>query len=260
MVADRERSMRRVIDLRKALVAENPSRVDLRYKLAAAHNNLGFVLHNSNSTRPELAEPEIRLAVELFGRLVEDYPDVVLYRSGQANGQRHLGQVLGKAGRTADGEAALRRAIDLYAALVRDYPDQPEFRRSLMTTLAWLAVELHGTRPLDALEIRKRQQATAQSLVDDFPNDTSYRADLGYTLIDLAVTLHTLGRDDEAEAALCRAVTIHESLAAEFPREPSYRRALAVALNNLATVIEDRPARLDEAEAHLRRASSYTNP
>ncbi len=70
--------------------------------------------------------------------------------------------------------------------------------------------------------------------------DPGMRSRRAATLGRLGTLYHETGDDDQAMAALRKAVEIHESLVTEFPQNVSYRRGLCVHANNLGAVLQSR--------------------
>ncbi len=167
-------------------------------------------------------------ALVWYEELAQDTAEDPASRSGVADAQARVGQILWLLGQHQAAEAANRRAVALYQDLAADFSDQPEYRHHLAQSqrqlgrLLWLTgrTEKAETAYNDALAIQL-------PLAAQYPANTDYLADLASTHFYLGNLLQQTRRLPAAEAAYQEALALQQHLREERPDQPEYRQGLA---------------------------------
>lgn len=187
--------------------------------------------------------------------------------SGSAEARRDLARthadlawLIATGDRLAEVEAAHRAALRLREELCRNHPENPDYASDLAGTLTDLALAARDAgRNTEAQELFARAAAVLERLADethDGEDRIDLANDLAFTKRSEARLLRAIGREDEAEGALRRAVELHERLLAEHPVHEDRIRWHARFGANLALLGRwlEEADRFDEAEAALERA------
>ena len=125
-----EESLRRSLALLDGLTSDGPPSADLRFRLAAARNNLGEWL--ASASRPGEAEAAFGQAIALFAGLAGEFPAVAAYKSTLGQARANLGEFLVARGRTDDARALLEEGIrDERAALAPGLDARDSLRKHL---------------------------------------------------------------------------------------------------------------------------------
>jgi eukaryotic-like serine/threonine-protein kinase len=132
-------SLRRSLELLDALALEDSKSPDLRFRLAAARNNLGEWLATVN--RPAEAEVAFRNSLELFGGLTVEFPAILAYKSTLGQARANLGEFLVAQHRSDDARALLEEGIKEERAAVASLPGARQTLRKHLGTLASLQLE-----------------------------------------------------------------------------------------------------------------------
>jgi tetratricopeptide (TPR) repeat protein/tRNA A-37 threonylcarbamoyl transferase component Bud32 len=245
-----EASYRQAVLLYQQLTAEFPSRPELRWELAASHNNLGNLL--SDTGRLKEAEAAYAYAVAIFERLATEFPTRSEFRQELARSHNNLGVLLRATGRLKEAEAACTDAVAIFKQLAADFPTRSEFRRELALSHNNLGSLLRATGRLqDAEAAYADALAIQKQLAADFPTDSEFRQGLVLSHNNLGNLLYSTGRPKEAELAHADALAIQKQLAADFPNRPEFRQDLARSHNNLGLLLRatGRPKEAELAHA-----------
>jgi serine/threonine protein kinase/tetratricopeptide (TPR) repeat protein len=148
----------------------------------------------------------------------------------------------------------LETAIPFYQDFVRQSRDDPELeseRGRAYQDLSSLRREL-GDQERALTELAEAEKIF-QLLTKTFPDKPAYLHSLAGALLSRGVALNELGRFDEAEQALRKALDFLEPLASKDSAAPEYRASMAKASSNLGELLRE-VGRTPEAETMLRRA------
>lgn len=126
--SEHEPFLRTAREILERLVQARPNDPELRNHLATCEHNLGFEYQRTQ--RPE-AERQYLRAIELRGRLVEDFPKVPDYAAAFAEDYVNLALLYALSNRPDQAGTAYKKVKDLLRPLVHDYPDRGEFALSL---------------------------------------------------------------------------------------------------------------------------------
>ncbi len=197
------------------------------------------------------AEAAYARAVDLYGRLADEFPDESAYRLSQAQGLRARGTALRGLGRLSDASASLRSALALHERFFRGSLPDPAYRFELTGALLSYGNVLRQIgRCHDAVATFRRGLALFDGLPEPTASDR-YRS--GQLSIDLGSLLYWCFRHDaEAEKTVRRGAQTLEGLLTSVGNGPdtaAYRQSLADGYTELAhTLGTEGMGRLDEAE------------
>ncbi len=232
--------------------ADTGQEEESRAGAARAFGNVGMI-HNVLSQRKE-AEEAWNSSVEMYNRLVDDYPAVPVYRQELAQVLSGLSSVCYHTRRIAEAKSFREKNLAIHRRLVADFPDEPGYRNDLATAVRGWGLLLKNTG-----EPREAEQAYRESLeihrqqTNDFPKDTGYLQELAQTQMDLADVLMQLDRSAEAEELQREAMAAYAKLTVEFPLNRNFHDLHAMCLNDLGNLLRA-AKRNDEAEKVLREA------
>jgi serine/threonine-protein kinase len=253
--AEAEKAHRTGIGILEELARASPSDPVLRMELLTIHLQYCDPLHVSG--KGEEALTNIRRAVAIAEKLVEDFPDVCAHHDRLVDARNYLASaltfrqpdeaekilrrnLLGGAG-SHNQEATYRVLGDVFMA-TRRVPEAEDAYRQALQYVEKKAAERTSAMPPLALHLRALARALAiqrpeeaekhfrraieldEKLATDFPASPHYRHDLASEHIDHAEVLKQLGRKAEAEKAYRRAVDLYERLATDFPTIPMFQR------------------------------------
>lgn len=241
-----------------AFMSQEPSSLDVRQDLAAAHLRLGHI--SRMLERPLDAVAQYQDTVTQFRQLVEANPNAEAYRRSLADAYNWLGETLRPlAGRATEAEAAYDAARDLQQELVAGRPSDLSVQQALARTLynrgilraasarprdpAFLAADQDFREAIAILERVVAQGGTSlasQELARAFNNRAGLLA-------------QDATRLEEARALYERAVAIDEALLAKEPHNREFAMELATFSSNLADLLRERG---DSAAALVRNAQA----
>ena len=128
------------------------------------------------------AEAELRTALAMQQKLVDDNPAVTGFRQSLAMIGTNLGSLLRDMGKSSPAEAEYRKALPIWQKLADDNPSVTEFQNGLARShneLGWL---LSNTgKSLEAEAEYRKALALYQKLADDNPAVTDFRSSLAET-------------------------------------------------------------------------------
>jgi tetratricopeptide (TPR) repeat protein len=253
--AESEKAFRTGIGMLEELARASPRDSALRVELWRIH--LQFAGPLGALGKGEEALTNIRQAVAIAEKLVEDFPDVCDHRDCLVEGRDYLASAL-IARQPDEAERLLRQNLmggarghgllstyrllgDLFLA-TRRLPEaeeacrqglkcaekmateRPSTQSNLGIHLRLLARSLATRRPQEAEEHLRRAIPIYEKLATDFPASPHHRHHLAMAHIEHAEVLKQLGRTAEAEKAYRRAVDVYEKLATDFPTIPMFRQ------------------------------------
>ena len=136
-----------------------------------------------------------------------------------AKAHRRIGELRQRLGQFDAADTAFGRSAALFEALAVEFPDSPDDRHALAETLIVHEPRSDAPDALEpALERWRRAREIEEKLAGDLPDQMEYVAALAGIESKLGVILDRLGRTDDAEASLQRAVDLRTSLAERFPQ------------------------------------------
>jgi tetratricopeptide (TPR) repeat protein len=244
---------------RKALEVE-PSNPQYRQFLGNHYSLLSEIAlaqDNAGSVAKE-AEDACRQALQVYKKLVADFPAVRDYRKSLGAGHNRLGILLHETGRPKEAEDACRQALQVYEKLAADFPALPEYASGSAATLHVLAQALQAEKRLpDARQMVQKAIVLQDKALAVEPGNPQYRQFLGnhYLLLSgIALAQDNVGSAaKEAEEALREALQVFEKLAADFPTVPGYRKSLGASHFGLVILLH-KTGRPKEVEDALRQA------
>ena len=249
--ADAERAQRQGLALLDAVAAEAPAVPRYRSELAGCCAGLGDLVRLIRGQYVE-AEALLRRAVSLSEQLVAEAPANRAYRAQHASALQRLGYLQGMRGQSAAGIEMLRRGQGLLEVLAsEESPNAYRLERAGGANSLGLMLRLGG-RPADAVAAHRQ----AVSLLSAGPGIAAVDptdAELARTYAHLGFALAQLGRRDEAEQAIRKALAGREALLAASPLAAADRQETALIYTSLAALLQA-GERLPEAEQAYRRA------
>jgi serine/threonine protein kinase len=221
--SEAEPALRRAVELREHLLAENPSDADFRAALGASVVDLGRYLQATG--RHEDAWGAYNRAVDLLTG-----PAAPLGAADQSRLAAALAALAGlqNRDRAAETRQLLEQAIERQRAALAARPRHPRYRAALAAQLAALGRTLSQLRDDARAEAAYREAANMlDRLVDDFPRTPHFSDEAARRLVDLGDLLRAAGRAHEAHDAYVRAAARWTTLMDEYPTWPGYARDLA---------------------------------
>ncbi|MEW6743619.1 MAG: serine/threonine-protein kinase [Planctomycetota bacterium] len=202
---------------------------------------------------PGWEEECLEKATRLLQELHENQPSVPGFRRLLACCYRDLPPDFGF---RPENMTRLEEAAKILEDLVEEFPHVPDFRHDLCETYARLDVRGPSVPPevLPALEeLLVKGWAISEELVVLRPDVPSYVACQVRILLKLGDVLQRLGRGEDAEARLRKALAVQSSLANRFPEASTYEVWLAEVERSLSRILREQD-RLDEARTLLEEA------
>jgi tetratricopeptide (TPR) repeat protein len=244
------------IDVWSKLLAEVPSDLDIRSRLATCLGRLGTAYCDAG--RWDEAESTLnrgRLLCEKLPTTLVDDPRVTRDRVGFLE---ELGRLLLETGRLAEALECDNIAVTTQRALTRAPAATSDDRERLVKLLMKLAAVYTGLgRPADNERVLAEASDVADLLRAESPAQARHD-ELAATVLDLRA--NTIKSDPDraalAQQLFGRALAIRERLVAGAPRIPEYLAKLAATCDSIARLYHDQGA-FDQAEAFYRKALSY---
>jgi tetratricopeptide (TPR) repeat protein len=171
-------------------------------------NHLANVLYwrmlGSSRRRPETyskqAEQDLRKAIGLQKKLVEDFPAVPDYRYDLFRSQKTLAGLLGGTNRSDEAEIAFGNAAIISEELAADYPAVHYYLGALAGTYHSLGeFRVKDGRLAEAEGAFRKSIGVFDRLVAQFPDVPAYGPDRRQTYFHLASLLSVLHRSEEAD-------------------------------------------------------------
>jgi tetratricopeptide (TPR) repeat protein len=238
-------------------LAEGPIDTDT-YRLDLARSCYGLSVALINAGQHQEAEPICRRAVQLFRRLVEQFPGEPNYRVALGHslwelGGRSFDGIMAAAGRHEEAELANREALSLFEGLAAAHPEDNYFRQEAAFSNRLVGSILVGKgHTMLAVESLKRAVALYAELAARSPDNPFYQHELARTQLDLGDRHDAVNQFPEAEAACQQALDGFSRLAAETNSDIS-RCGLGHTYHKLG-IVRGRSGRLAEAIEDLANA------
>jgi tetratricopeptide (TPR) repeat protein len=248
---------RQAIASLEGLLAEDPTRVEVRVELAEALSWRGqsFLFRDDHSERGIRESEEcLRRYVAIYEQLTAQFPGSADYRLRHIMSMSRLALRLGG---SADAVELARQAVLLARRLAADHPDRWEYRAQLGVSYGDLGSHLYRVgQAQEALdEFRKSFE-----ILDSVPGGLVANHALRDRSLDRLDTLEGnaawlkaiaaeillgLGRRDEAEPLLRESIAISAAAAADFPTFGANHFRLGMAKADLGQLLAD-SARMEE--------------
>jgi tetratricopeptide (TPR) repeat protein len=181
-----------------------------------------------------------REALDLYEKLVEEFPTVPDYREGLARTCNGLGLLLKNRNDKDKATHYYHRALALRQKLADELPALPEYRKDLAETHSNLGTLLQTqNRWTEAAGHYRQALVLQQRLAGEVPTSIEYHRDLAGTHNNLGNLLAQQNEGTKSVQEFGKALAIRQKLADDFPTVPLYRKDLADTLNNLAIVYKN---------------------
>ena len=167
-----------------------------------------------------------RAGLNIFDKLVEEYPAIVEYRRFQARCLNGCGVSLEELGQPTEALAYFQRARSAWKRVVDDNPAryaEPLELASTHNRIGWLLFGM--SRMTEALEQYDEAMAIFRKLIDTFPPRVlaRTRSELSNVLINISEIRRRQGRLADARENCDDAIAIREAVIKEFPEVLGYR-------------------------------------
>ena len=239
---------RKTLTIRKGLAAEFPDKLELRRKLARAHQDLGGGLRTIGQ-RAEAGE-QFRNSADVLTELLLAVPGDPDYRSALSDSYVSMGNVARDFGRQAESRDHYLEALKLQESLVAEFPESRLYKDSLASAhwgLAFLNKRMER-KDESARHYRKTiaiyDQIVAAAMADDTkPTKESqlealeYREFIANLHREFGVMLSDLGDDESGSKELAKSVAMHKGFSREFPSVDRYQVDFAKANRDYAQVL-----------------------
>jgi tetratricopeptide (TPR) repeat protein len=232
--AERERLWARGLASLESLAKDFPD--EPNYRDALANHGLGFARFLESTGRVKEAEQLMRTSLASALRLCEDFPDrqgTPHFPHNVVQGWLFLAENLNQQGRLSEAEEYYCKAMEVARKLAEVHPNERTYRDELAQihfqhgALCW---RLHHNQAADAYF--QMALAVSERLAEQYPHGGFYRHRLAGKLDYLGHFYTALGRPDDAEKVLRKAISIVEYLVKEEPGVPEYGLHLAWMLTN----------------------------
>lgn len=248
-----EQFLERVLAYYEGFTQQDTDEPIVRQERGRAYLRVGDVLRKLG--RLEEAESAYRRALEVLGKLANDYQASADFRHHLAHARHQLAALLATRGEASDeAESLYRQALNVQEALVNN-PNAPlAYQLDLAKTCKSLAdlYRIKGKRT-DAEASYRRAVELGEALLTASPKEPVVLNDLSGAYDKLGLLDRELGKYADADKAYRRALALQDSLAADYPTLPRHREALVAALNGLGLFLQD-TGKVDEGEKAIRRA------
>jgi tetratricopeptide (TPR) repeat protein len=246
-----------VLTYRQGFLLEKSSDPGVRRDAAKACMSAGSVLIALG--QPEKAEEPYRQAVDLFARLVEEFPDEEEDRHRLADSYNQLGQLLRRFLRYSEADQAHGHAIAILEELLPAARDSLRCHGHLANVLTnWGVVLERDGRPEQAERAYRRALELQEKVAEVRPTDANNQREWAMTRDGLGFLLWHQSRPGEAEAACREARDELQKLAKAYPAASAHRDLLARAWFHLG-VIWAGTERMEEAKQAHREAIAILN-
>jgi serine/threonine protein kinase/tetratricopeptide (TPR) repeat protein len=209
-----EKSLRRALALEEKQVVESPRVPDYRFVVGTIYLSLGILLKETG--RPEEAEEDLRLAIEIFEKLLNDFPGLKPsnYLTHLFTTRDTLISLLASSDKQHALEEAVQQArtVELWEKLRTKFSNQPRYLPEdgwMYRKLASLLVKLPN-RFIDAEAMHARDVATFKALVADAKGSNPWLEQLAQSHRQWGFDLWHIDRTKEAEAAFQQAIKLLE--------------------------------------------------
>jgi tetratricopeptide (TPR) repeat protein len=195
--------------LLEQLSAEYPHRPGYRNHLANVYFWRSRGPGRSLPEAPAEAEQDLRTAITLQRRLVEDFPAIPDYRFDLSRSVKTLGWLLRSTNRPAEAGAAFHEAIAIAERLANDHPTVHYYRARLAESYQTLGQFLAEQGQLSQAEDAYRRSVDcSERLIVELPDVPAHRRLLRETCFHFASLLRTSGRSDEEAVVYRKALAV----------------------------------------------------
>ena len=232
-----EEQYRKALELRRALLEEQPTDLTLMDETAHAQQGLAHLL--TQGARYDDAIEGFRDAIALREALVEARPAVSSYRGSLASVRQDLGLTFAYARRFPEARAEYEAAIAVFTALADEHPSVPRYRMVQARSRQNLG-ELLGRMNLHAEGIPWCELALAglERLAEEHPDNVEYQRDLATCANTLATMAQAVGLLEDAGRAYRRTADALAALLEGNPESTMFRSRLCATQYNLAQLSE----------------------
>jgi tetratricopeptide (TPR) repeat protein/tRNA A-37 threonylcarbamoyl transferase component Bud32 len=237
--------------LLEELITEQPDNLDYRAELGHCFTALGNAAPTSG--HGEECEPYRVRALQVYDELCRTHPDNTSWQRALAVCHTNLGGCCQAVERWPEAESHWREAVRIVEKLARQYPQEDGFELDLAVDYANLALlYAHTERVEKSFSLFRKADGCLTSLVQAHPDETSYRFTLAQTLRLWSANLEDVGRGEEANQVVTRAVEIMDVIVRENPTDAqnlSLLRGCLTARTHSFTLLH----RFDKGEADWQR-------
>jgi serine/threonine protein kinase len=249
-----ERDYDQALSIQKQLVADFPSRPELREELARGYFDRGLLRMDKGWLTE--AEQDFDQALIIRKQLAGNFSDRPELREDLVRSHISRGILLKDRSRFKEAEKEYDEAVSIQKQLAADFPSRDKFRQVLAeiytnraNLLTHMGLSKEAEKDYDqAVNIYKQ-------LAADFPTRPELRRDLAKNYHNRGYLLFKLRRHKDAEEDFDQAQSLSRQLAADFPASPEFRRMLALSHGDRARVL-GAAGRLKEAELEYERSLS----
>jgi tetratricopeptide (TPR) repeat protein len=157
----------------------------------------------SETGQPGAARREHEKALAIFQKLADAHPTVTQHLSDLAISRNNLGTVLMAAGQPAEARRTYEQALTIRRKLAREHPEAPGYASDVgaaLNNIAW--IDLADHRFVEARDQLRQAIDWQKKALAANPRNPTYRQFLARHLGNLVHAARSLGRKDEAAAAL----------------------------------------------------------
>jgi tetratricopeptide (TPR) repeat protein len=198
---------------------------NVRSELAKGHYSLSKVFYDLGRHRE--AADECQASLDLYRKLVAEFPEAPEYRRQLGLCWWHLGLLRKIAGKVSEAEAELRGALAVTAELAASFPTVAQYRADLAGIHGMLALTLPKGAEEEEESHHRQAVALLQALADEFPNRPEHRYGLAIAHTNLGAFLSDRRKREAALVEYQQALVLTKRLAADFPAIPMHRQSLA---------------------------------
>jgi serine/threonine protein kinase len=242
----------KALQLREALVRDDPNGVENRHALADSYNKLGMLLWQTSER--DAALENCRKALALYEQLVADSPQERALLNDLSNAYLNAGMILLEQGNTADALQSQRRALAIFETLVASDPQDRQARRSLSRSYEKIGnVLLQNGNAAGALEFNRKALSLRSALAAEDSTNADFKRGVEISYEKIGDMLTRLGDFKGALESYRQELSICESLADADPANAQLRSELSSPYERLGATL----ARLGQPEralAYQRRA------
>jgi tetratricopeptide (TPR) repeat protein len=212
------------------------------------------------------AEESLKQGLALQDRLVERFPNELVYSQDTAASHNALGNLYRLSSRPSDAEKAHQRALEIRERIGREDPDNLEYQSDVAKSCLNLAVIYAVTGRMDKAEKGFAQALEIhQKLVQRQPADAHYQEELAKAHTNLGSLYSLTGKADKSEGSYKHSLAQFQKLVRAHPDVPIYQNEFAATYNNLGYLYNTLGRRAQAAAAqeqaiHIREKLTHDFP
>ena len=251
---------RKAIERFQDLADEFPQQPSHRQNLGCCLANLGAVLENTR--RLDKAVQFYRRAIAQREKLKDAFPAQRDYRQELADSYHRLGAVFSAGDQIKEAETAFAQAMSIQKQLVAEEPKDSKSRFALAAMHRDLAHLLwRNGRLAQAEGLLKQGQLLLEPEAAPLkaPTNVKYQARLAALQDSFGTMFFEIGKAQEAETALRRAIKSWKELATEYPNVPGFQLEVAASQDHLGALYRDLRRR-NEAKEMFCQALAILEP